>query len=32
MEKSSLDEIISVARKSAKRLALLWESVIKELP
>jgi purine-nucleoside phosphorylase len=32
MKKTSLEEIISVAKASAKRLALLWENVIKELP
>ncbi|RLB10196.1 MAG: purine-nucleoside phosphorylase [Deltaproteobacteria bacterium] len=32
MEKSSIEEIISVASKSSKRLALLCENIIKELP
>jgi len=32
MEKSSLDEIITVARRSGERLAVLWENVIGELP
>ncbi len=32
MKKTSLEEIISVAKESAKKLALLWENVIKELP
>ena len=32
MEKSSLEEIISTAEKSAPKLAILWEKIIGELP
>ncbi len=32
MEKSSLDKIISVAREGGKKLAILWENVVGELP
>ncbi len=31
MEKASVEDIISVAEKSSKKLSLLWEAVIKEL-